>query len=389
LVILAGGGTVFVTKYLSKTLTYIRRVETSQDSKQFDLAVRFDIWTAAEQMWRDHFWWGVGPAHFDYCFREYRPESVQANPDRAHNDYLNLLADWGAVGGIVVLAGMVTFGAGLRKTWKYVRPSENDFGRSMSNRFAFLLGASAGLCALMVHSVVDFNLHIPANAILGVTLLALLSSNLRFATERHWLGARLPVKMLATLALVTGVAYLSCQGWHRAREAAWLARAEPLPNFSPERAAAWKQAFDVEPMNFETAYNIGEAYRVQSFDGGQNYEDLAKMAMQWYARGMKLDPHNSYNYLRYGMCLDWLEKHDEAGPYFNLADALDPNGYYTAANVGWHYVQAGNYAAARPWLERSLRLGWRGNDIARSYLDIVERKLVENTSGQGVLPAGF
>jgi len=99
--------------------------------------------------------------------------------------------------------------------------------------------------------------------------------------------------------------------------------------------------------------------------------------MGWYARGMKLDPHNSYNYLRYGMCLDWLEKHDEAGPYFNHADALDPKGYYTAANIGWHYIQAGNYAAARSWLERSLRLEWHGNDIARSYLDIVERKLVE------------
>ena len=71
---------------------------------------------------------------------------------------------------------------------------------------------------------------------------------------------------------------------------------------------------------------------------------------------MKLNPHDGYNYLRYGMCLDWLEKHDEAGPYFNRADALDPNGYYTAANIGWHYVQTGNYAAARPWLERSLRL---------------------------------
>ncbi len=391
LVILAGGGTVFVTKYLSKTLSYIRRVEVDLRDKPeniLDLA-QLGIWTAAEQMWRDHFWWGVGPAHYDYRFREYRPENVQASPDRAHNDYLNLLADWGAVGGIIVLAGMVAFGAGLRKTWKYVRPSENDFGRGMSNRFAFFLGASAGLLALAVHSVVDFNLHIPANAILGVTLLALLSSNLRFATERYWLGARLPVKMLATLALVAGVAYLSCQGWRRGREAAWLAQAEPLPNFSPERAAAWKKAFDVEPMNFETAYNLGEAYRVQSFDGGQNYEDLAKTAMQWYARGMKLNPHDGYNYLRYGMCLDWLEKHDEAGPYFNRADALDPNGYYTAANVGWHYVQAGNYAAARPWLERSLRLEWRGNDMARFYLDIVERKLVENASGQGVLPAGF
>jgi hypothetical protein len=102
---------------------------------------------------------------------------------------LNLLADWGAMGGIIVLTGVVTFGAGLRKTWKYVRPTENDFGRGMSNRFAFFLGASAGLFALTVHSVVDFNLHIPANAILGVTLLALLSSNLRFATVTGWVRA--------------------------------------------------------------------------------------------------------------------------------------------------------------------------------------------------------
>jgi O-antigen ligase len=389
LVVLAVGGTVFVTNYLSKTLSYMRRVGTPGETGKLDFAVRLDIWTAAEQMWRDHFWWGVGPAHYDYRFREYRPESVQMSPDRAHNDYLNLLADWGAAGGIIVLAGMVTFGAGLRKTWKYVRPSENDFGRGMSNRFAFSLGASAGLFALAVHSMVDFNLHIPANAILGVTLLALLSSNLRFATERHWLGARLPVKMLATLVLVAGVAYLGCQGWRRGQEAVWLARAEQSPVYSPAQAANLKKAFDAELMNFETAYNIGECFRTQSFDGGQNYETLAKTAMQWYVLGMKLNPHDGYNYLRYGMCLDWLEKHDEAGPYFNRADALDPNGYYTEANIGWHYVQAGNYAAARPWLERSLRLEWHGNTMARFYLDTVERKLVENASGQNVLPAGF
>ncbi len=390
LVVLAVGGTVFVTSYLSKTLSYIRRVETSlQDRPENILDLRRGMWTAAEQMWRDHFWWGVGPAHYDYCFREYRPENIQASPDRTHNDYLNLLADWGAAGEIIVLAGVVTFGAGLRKMWKYVRPSENDFGRGMSNRFAFFLGASAGLFALAVHSAVDFNLHIPANAILGVTLLALLSSNLRFATERYWLGARLPVKMIATLALVAGVAYLSCQGWRRGHEAVWLARAEQSPNFSTQRAAALNAAFESEPMNFETAYDIGECFRTQSFDGGQNYEALAKTAMQWYARGMKLNPHDGYNYLRYGMCLDWLEKHDEAGPYFNRADALDPNGYYTEANIGWHYVQAGNYAAAWPWLERSLRLYGSGNDIARFYLDAVERKLVENASGRSILPAGF
>ncbi len=262
---------------------------------------------------------------------------MQMRPGRVHNDYLNLLADWGTVGGVMVLAGMVVFGAGLMKTRKYVRPPENDFGRGLGSRFAFFLGASAGLLALAVHSLVDFNLHIPANAIVGVTLLALLSSNLRFATERYWLSARLPLKTLTTLALIMGGVYLSDQEWRQGHEQLWLARAEQLPDFSSARTAVLIKAFAAEPMNFETAYDIGEAYRLQSFKGGQNYEDLAKTAMQWYARGLKLDRYDGYDYLRSGMCLDWLGQHAEAGPYFSRAEALDPNGYYTVANIGWHY----------------------------------------------------
>ena len=49
-------------------------------------------------------------------------------PDRAHNDYLNLLADWGTVGGIIVLAGMAAFAAGLWETRNHVRRAERDLG---------------------------------------------------------------------------------------------------------------------------------------------------------------------------------------------------------------------------------------------------------------------
>jgi O-antigen ligase len=389
LIILAAGGTIFVTKYLATAPSYAQRIKTPETFVQTDWSMRRDMWGAALQMWQDHFWWGVGPAHYDYRFREYRPESMQMRPGRVHNDYLNLVADWGTVGGVIVLAGMVTFSAGLMKTRKYVRPPENDFGRGLGNRFAFFLGASAGLLALAVHSLVDFNLHIPANAILGVTLLALLSSNLRFATERYWWSARLPLKTLTTLALVAGGVYLSYQEWRQGHEQLWLARAEQLPDFSSARTAVLIKAFDAEPMNFETAYDIGEAYRLQSFKGGQNYEDLARTAMKWYACGLKLDRYDGYDYLRSGMCLDWLGQDAEAGPYFSQAEALDPNGYYTVANIGWHYVQTGDYAAARSWLARSMRLNWQDNVVGRSYLEICERKLVENASGQNLLPAGF
>ncbi|HSY10078.1 MAG TPA: O-antigen ligase family protein [Candidatus Dormibacteraeota bacterium] len=383
LVVLMGGGAFFVKNFLAKTPTYIQRVEKTDTSDQLDLAVRRDMWVAAARMWQDHFWWGVGPAHFDYRFPEYRPESLQMRPDRVHNDYLNLLADWGVTGGIIVLAGMAVFALGLWQTRGHVRRSENHFGSAMSNRHAFFLGAACGLLALAVHSLVDFNLHIPANAILGVTLLALLSSNLRFATENYWLNIRLPLKLLVTFPLALGIAYLGWQEWRHGNEVVWLVRAERLPIYSPEQAVALEKAFASEPLNFETAYNIGECYRIESFDGGEDYEVLAHRAMDRYSYAMELDPHDGYNYLRYGMCLDWLDDHDKAGAFFNRAAELDPNGYYAAANIGWHYAQAGNYAAAYPWLERSIRLHWQGNDIARNYLDLVRQKLLEIALDKG------
>ena len=389
LVFLIGGGAIFTAKYLSKTTSYVQRMDETMNNGKVELQLRSDLWQAAAQMWRDNFWWGAGPAHYNYRYPAYRTERMQLQPDRAHNDYLNLLADWGTAGGLITLAGLTLFGTGLWQTRNHVRRVEKDFSHGYSNRFAFFLGAAAGLLALALHSIVDFNLHIPANAILGVTLLALLSSNLRFATEKFWFNLRLPAKIVATLTLAAGIAYLGSQELRRSRETLWLARAGQLPNFSPARAIALEKAFAADPQNFLTAYDIGECYRTQSFDGGENSEALAQTALQWFARGWSINRYNSYNYLRYGMCLDWLERHAEAAPFFNRADACDPNNYFTAAHIGWHYVQAGDYAAARPWLQRSLRLLPQDNPIARSYLDLAEQRLRDNVPGKNVLPGRF
>jgi len=390
LVLLAGGG-VFVSHYLSKSIGYMERVAQPDPAASgvLDVESRLDMWRAAVAMWRDHFWWGVGPAHYDYRFREYRPETFQQRPDRAHNDYLNLLADWGTVGGFLVFAGIGIFLFGLWQTWPHVRREENAFGSGQSNRFAFYLGAVSGLFALAVHSTVDFNLHMPANALVGVTLLALVASNVRFATERHWRRPGLPLKLALTLALAGVAAYFIAQGWRRAGETRWLARAEEQPNFSPERAAALKHAFACEPENFETAYAIGECYRIQSLDGGENYSAQARTAMEWYDRSRQFNPHDGYNYLRTGMCLDWLGRHAEAGPFFAEAEARDPNGYYMIANIGWHYVQIGDYPAARQWFSRSLKFG-NDNEIAKNYLfRICQPKLIEQASGQQLFRPDF
>lgn len=387
-VVLAVGGSVFVTMYLSRTLSYVERVQTLEHSNKVFLEYRAEMWKAAERMWEDHFWFGVGPAHYDYRFREYRPYNVQERPDRAHNDYLNLLADWGTTGGIIVAAGMLLFGWSLVKLWKAARPDE-DLRRGLSNRFAFLVGAVAALIALAVHSAVDFNLHIPANALVGVTLLGLLTAQLRWATGNYRVQAGMFTMLAVAMVLAGGIAYFSFQGYGLGREVYWQARANNSDLPLADRAALLEKAFDAEPKNFETAYDIGEFYRIQSFQGDTDYESQAHTAMDWYLRSKDLDPFDGYDYMRYGMCLDWLGRHDEAEPYFSKAESLEPNGYLTEANFGWHYVQAGDYEAAQAMLLRSMRLEWDENPIAHTYEDLVEDKLMQNASGQAPLIPGY
>lgn len=350
-----------------------------------ELDLRYELWDAAVRMWQDHLWFGVGPGHYDTRFRAYRPIRLQMQPDRAHNEYINALADWGITGGAIIAAGIGVLLLSILKTWKYVRRSETEFGSGLSNKYSFVLGATIGLLALLLHSVLDFNMHIPANAILAFTLASLLTSHLRFATERYWSGARLWMKVSLSTALFAGVFYLGWQEVRLGREYVWLERAERASLksvFSPAQAALLEKAHAAEPNNFETTYSIGECYRMRSFEGGENYPQLAQTAMDWYSRGMKLNPWDGYNYLRYGLCLDWLDRQSEAGPYINRADELDPNGYYMAAYIGWHYEQTGDYAAARTWFQRSILLQSKNNDIALSHVEITNQKLRRRASNQ-------
>jgi O-antigen ligase len=353
--------------------------------------LRYAVWRPTVRMWRDNPWWGVGPGLFNTRFRAYRPEGIQMSPDHTHNDYLNTLADWGVVGTALVTGAWLLLAIGIWKTRSSVRLSSGDLGsKAGSNKFAFIFGASIGLIAILLHSVVDFNMHIPANAILAVALMALITSHLRFATESFWFRARVPVKILATLAAVAAFGYLGSQALRQGTEFVWLERSIHAPNFSAAKRAILMKAFAVEPMNAQTAYDIGEAFRRQSQEGGQHYRGqegvdyrkLAQEAMDWFARSSKLNPWDSRPCAGYGWCLDWLDRQSESGPYFSRAEELDPNNYYNLNDIGIHYVQLGDYAAAKPWFERSMRLISTDNPIAQNYCNLCIARMEEAATNE-------
>jgi len=76
--------------------------------------------------------------------------------EHAHNDYVEALTETGLLGGILILVAAVLF---LRSAFR------NGVARLGNESGWIQLGASIGCCGLLIHSFVDFNLHIPSNAV--------------------------------------------------------------------------------------------------------------------------------------------------------------------------------------------------------------------------------
>ena len=155
------------------------------------------------------------------------------------------------------------------------------------------------------------------------------------------------------------------------------------------QAAALENAFACEPQNFATASAIGECLRIQSLTAAGNDNATGRKALDWYATAIRLNAYDADSFLHMAMCLDWLGRPAEAVPVYRAAETRDPNNYYVVANIGWHYVQTGDYAAAQEWFTRSLFLYENGNDIAKNYLAICETRLAEKASGRPQLPSDY
>jgi O-antigen ligase len=120
-------------------------------------------------VWRDTFTMiratpilGVGLGAYETAFSIYTKSDGSLRVPQAHNDYLQIVADAGIVGGLIAIWFLaLLFRAVLRGA------------RSRDPLYAALaLGSGAGVFAMLVHSLFDFNLQVPSNALLFLLLSA-------------------------------------------------------------------------------------------------------------------------------------------------------------------------------------------------------------------------
>ncbi len=146
---------------LQENISFTGRVRLNVDS--------FHIFLA-------HPWAGTGLGSFEAVYPAYQSAPSDLDMDHAHNDYAEALVETGILGGALILAAIVIF---LRSAFR------NLTQRLRDDTGWLQLGASLGVCALLLHSGVDFNLHIPANAAWLAAASAIALCNISGASLAH------------------------------------------------------------------------------------------------------------------------------------------------------------------------------------------------------------
>jgi O-antigen ligase len=137
---------------------------------------RAAIWKQASGIIRDHPTVGTGLGTFVVAFRRYQTTSLDLLIDHAHNDYLEMTTDTGILGAALLFIPII--GLLFKMILAYVK-ARNPYRRSV------LLACIGGSAALLIHSVTDFNLQIPANALLFAVILGI-GSKATYSTSVSW-----------------------------------------------------------------------------------------------------------------------------------------------------------------------------------------------------------
>ncbi len=111
---------------------------------------RVQLWSDTLGMIRDYLLLGSGFGTYVDVYPSYKTIASNLIFDHAHNDYLELLSDGGVISFLLVAWFLLAL---LLHAWRKIRVRQD--------RFAVLLGVGAftGICAALMHIVVDFNLH--------------------------------------------------------------------------------------------------------------------------------------------------------------------------------------------------------------------------------------
>jgi O-antigen ligase len=287
------------------------------------------------RMFSDFPLFGIGLGTYYPGFLPYQTTTLDATWTSAHNDYLQYLNELGLMGVVfpAVVVGMV-----LHRAY---RTTQREPGADSG---FVALGCLGGLSAMLFHSTADFNMYVPANAMVFMFI-----AGIAMGTG----GSAQPSGVEA----VTGG-----RGWALratcAALCAWLV-------FNSLAWLAFLQRYEADP-GVETAFcRIGVCnYYATLAAAKSRYDDIAaRMPPEELIALLPRDPAGGYNWIDLGESLEAHGRLDVANASFARGIELGPNIPYFLMRAAGFQLRQGNFTAGLPLMARSFQ-GSKGYEEA-------------------------
>jgi len=374
------GAGALVLLGLSLLLAFVIGLESTTVRWRFDElgsdAYRESLWfVAVPPMLALDPWLGAGANMFDQLSLRYRGASLVGLPVHAHNDWLELLVEYGRIGFVLgCLFFAVHFASGWRTALRLARENPPSGLLPRGTELGLVTGALAVLVAQGVHSFFDYRLHVQAAALpvaLAAGWIAAARAGLASASASSFVPAW--IKPLALAPALAGLALC----WSVARDypAEQLAFEGGKALRRGETGEAWDLAMEGLSRNPAHARLLVLAGESAGLRGNAATDEQERR--EWYRRSadhfgaaVRERPYFSYGWREYALASDWSERPRLARPLHLRAIARDPDHARGYEYLGLHFWRQGRYEEATRLLRLAQRLP--GSSLAREFLARIE-----------------
>jgi O-antigen ligase len=310
------------------------------------------LWGSAWNLFRDAPLTGTGAGSFNVLFERYRPVQFIDEPQWAHNDYLNTLSDYGAIGFALFFGASVLVAVQHRGD----RGNESSSDRVPVDWFeapAMRGALGIGVLAFAFQLFVDFHFKIPALAMAFATSGALALGRDKDRDTRKNLAdpsstsaqTRLRRYGWATGALTFAVLLIPVVQFYRAESFRYRAR-QSIDAYNAKRAgnlaellgraeADLQRAVALNPRNAKAWSDLAFALEMAVFIRPGDVRALAAAEEQAARRALAISTVVPEFWIRLGVALDLQSKSAEAGEAFERSVQLAPK-----QSHGWYYYAA-------------------------------------------------
>jgi len=174
---IVAGYLIFVAFVAAGWTGFDRLVARFTESGAAEVGGRLGIWGDTWRLAGRFPLVGTGLNTYGTATLFYQTVDLKQHFAEAHNDYLQLLAEGGALVCIPAALVIFAFAWTVRLRFREVSIESSDYW--------IRIGAVTGILAIALQEISDFSLQMPGNAVLFVVLLALAARHSKVARQRH------------------------------------------------------------------------------------------------------------------------------------------------------------------------------------------------------------